>query len=97
MGQFIIISTSGYGYLTILKKEGENFIDLQNPKVKLYDKRITNKEKCAFIKSMEPLSNYYTQDGKRKKTFYKKRAIKEAEKYYENFLQKKLQNKKNNK
>ena len=97
LGNFIMISTAGFGYLTILRKDGESFIDLQNPKVKLYDRRITNKEKCTFIKSIEPLSNYYTQDGKRKTHFNKRDAIKEAEKHYEKFFQKKLQKEKNNK
>ena len=64
----------------IVKKEGEEFIDLQNPKIKLYDRRISNKEKCIFIKSMEPLSNYYTQDGKKKNTFTKRKILKEAKK-----------------
>lgn len=89
LGDIVMLSIAGYGYLTILRKDGERFIDLQNPKIKLYDKRITNKEKCAFIKRMEPLSNYYTQEGKKKSTFSKRKVLKEAEKHYENFFQKK--------
>ena len=95
-GNIFMMSIAGYGYLTILKKEGEKFIDLQNPKEKIYDRRITNKEKCVFIKKMEPLSNYYTQDGKKKNTFAKRAALKEAKKHYKSFFQKKLQIEKNN-
>ena len=83
LGNFIILSIPSFRYFTILKKDGYNFIDLQNPKVKLYDKRITTKEKCSYIQTIEPLSNYYTKDGKKKNNFSKKSAIKEAKKHYE--------------
>ena len=46
----------------VTKKDGEKFIDLQNPKIKLYDRRISNKEKCAFIFFLESFNIMFTRN-----------------------------------
>ena len=78
------MSRAGYGYSTILKKEGEKYIDLNDTKVEITTTRNPN-ETNYTIDYMEPLSRYYTGDGKRKKFFSNRQAIKIAETYYDEF------------
>lgn len=62
------------GYLTILKKNGENYIDLQNKDRVVTTKR--NKSTRSFvIYEIEPLSKHYTQDGRKINGFTRKKAI----------------------
>ena len=84
VGNFFSLSMAGYGYLTILKKEGEKYIDLNDTKVEITTTRNPN-ETNYTIDYMEPLSRYYTGDGKRKKFFSNRQAIKIAETYYDEF------------
>ena len=84
VGGFLTISIGGYGYTTILKKEGEKYIDLNDTKVEITTTRNPN-ETSYTIDYMEPLSRYYTGDGKRKKVFSNRQAIKIAETYYDEF------------
>ena len=56
------------GYLTILKKNGEDFIDLQN-KGRIVKQDIIPNEKCYAIYECEPLSKHYTQDGNKRNNF----------------------------
>lgn len=84
VGNFFSLSMAGYGYLTILKKEGEKYIDLNDTKVEITTTRNPN-ETSYTIDYMEPLSRYYTGDGKRKKFFSNRQAIKIAETYYDEF------------
>jgi len=64
------------GYLTILKKNGENYIDLQN------STRIVTPN---MIYKIDALNKYYTQDGKRK-SVSRKNAVKLGEQHYESLL-----------
>ena len=84
VGGLLKLSRAGYGYLTILKKEGEKYIDLNDTKVEITTTRNPN-ETNYTIDYMEPLSRYYTGDGKRKKFFSNRQAIKIAETYYDEF------------
>ena len=84
VGNFFSLSMAGYGYLTILKKDGEKYIDLNDPKKEITTTRNPN-ETSYTIDYMEPLSKYYTSDGKRKKVFSNRQAIKMAKTYYNYF------------
>ena len=84
VGGLLKLSRAGYGYSTILKKEGEKYIDLNDTKVEITTTRNPN-ETNYTIDYMEPLSRYYTSDGKRKKFFSNRQAIKIAETYYDEF------------
>ena len=84
VGGLLKLSRAGYGYSTILKKEGEKYIDLNDTKVEITTTRNPN-ETNYTIDYMEPLSRYYTGDGKRKKFFSNRQAIKIAETYYDEF------------
>lgn len=84
VGGLLKLSRAGYGYSTILKKEGEKYIDLNDTKVEITTTRNPN-ETNYTIDYMEPLSRYYTGDGKRKKFFSNRQAIKIAEAYYDEF------------
>ena len=69
-----------YGYATILKKAGENYIDLQNKDRVITNSLIPN-QKSYTIYEIEPLSRHYTQDGRRKNTFTRKKALNAHEQY----------------
>ena len=81
---FIVSICSATEYSTILKKEGEKYIDLNDTKKEITTTRNPNKTSYT-IDYMEPLSRYYTGDGKRKKFFSNRQAIKIAETYYDEF------------
>ena len=52
----MLMEASGYGYLTIVRKNGDKFIDLQDPSIKLIkpgDSKIIGYK----IEYMEPLNN----------------------------------------
>ena len=68
------------GYLTILKKNGENYIDLQN-KDRIVTTTRNAYEKSYVIYEIEPLSKHYTQDGKNINNFTRKKAINASQKY----------------
>ena len=84
VGNFFSLSMAGYGYSPILKKEGEKYIDLNDTNREISTTRNPN-ETSYTIDYMEPLSRYYTGDGKRKKFFSNRQAIKIAETYYDEF------------
>ena len=84
IGGILTISIGGYGYTTILKREKEKYIDLNNPKAEITTTRDPFKA-SYIIDYMEPLSKYYTSDGKRKQIFSNRQAIKMAETYYDEF------------
>ena len=70
----------GFGYITIVKKEEDKYIDLQNPKRKLVTKSDLN-ETSYIIEYIEPLSKYYkNKEGKSK--LCKRKTLKLAENYY---------------
>lgn len=71
---------SSYGYLTILKKSGESYIDLQNMTRVVTTTRDPMKTSYVIYKK-EPLSNHYTQEGK-KTTFTRKNAVNVGSQYY---------------
>ena len=83
-GGILKVSIGGYGYSTILKKEGEKYIDLNDTKKEITTTRNPNKTSYT-IDYMEPLSKYYDGDGKRKQIFSNRQAIKMAETYYDEF------------
>ena len=84
VGGLLKLSRAGYGYSTILKKEGEKYIDLNDTKKEITTTRNPNKTSYT-IDYMEPLSKYYDGDGKRKQIFSNRQAIKMAETYYDEF------------
>ncbi len=91
VGGVLMMGMSGYGYWTILKKTGEDkFIDLQNPERQISavrDSRITS----YTIGYMEPLGNYYEQDGKKREVFSRRQAIKEARNHYNDIHKKEFE------
>ena len=68
------------GYLTILKKNGENFVDLQN-KGRIVNQTITANQKCYVVYEIEALSKHYTQEGKKKNNFTRKKALNASQRY----------------
>ena len=84
VGGLLKLSRAGYGYSTILKKEGEKYIDLNDTKREITTTRDPLKTSYT-IDYMEPLSKYYDGDGKRKQFFSNRQAIKIAETYYDEF------------
>lgn len=74
----------GYSYITILNKEGDKFIDLQNPEVKLLFEE-NSKQTSYVIEYMEPLNKYYTQDGINKNKVGKRKSLKIAKKNSKKF------------
>lgn len=76
------IKQTGYRYSTILLKDGEKFIDLQDNSIKI-DTTRNPKVTSYVIEYMEPLSKYYTQKGKKKNTLSKRKALKKGKQYYE--------------
>jgi len=76
-------NTSQYtsvGYLTILKKNSENYIDLQN-KDRIVTTTRSENARSFVIYEIEPLSKHYTQDGRKIKNFTRKKAINASQKY----------------
>ncbi len=75
------IGPSSYDYLTILKKVSEDkFIDLQNPRYLI--SRVRNSKMISYIINyIEPFGNYYTQDGRKRTMFSKRRAIRASQNY----------------
>lgn len=80
-GGILMMGIAGYGYLTILRKDGDKYIDLQDMSRKISTTR-DSRTTSYTIDYIEPLSKYYTQEGKKKDTFSKRKAIMEAKKYY---------------
>lgn len=74
-------NTGGYGYLTILKKSGKNYIDLQNMN-RIVTETSNPNEISYVIYRKEPLSNHYTQSGNKKVAFTRKTAISVGSQYY---------------
>lgn len=71
----------GYKYLTIVKKDNDTYIDLQYMSRTM--NAIRNPKTINYkIEYMQPLSKYYTQDGRRKQTFSKRKALLAAKEYY---------------
>ena len=83
IGGILQISQTKYGYVTILKKKKDKYIDLQNG-VTMMETRNPNKLSHT-IDYMEPLSKYYTQDGTKKITLSNKEAIELSLEYFEEF------------
>lgn len=74
---------AGYGYITILKNDGEHYIDLQDkyleiPSVDSYGRRYT-------INYMETLSNYYSQQNGKKMILSRRKSISIAKQYINDF------------
>ena len=74
----------GYGYTTVLRKLGEEYIDLQRPKRQLVTERNLD-ETSYIIEYIEPLSKYYDQNGKKKEYITKKQSINLISKNYNKF------------
>lgn len=81
IGGILRMGISGYGYVTVLRQDGDKYIDLENTSRKITTTR-NPKTISHTIDYMVPLSKYYTQEGKRKKKFSKREALVEAQKYY---------------
>ena len=72
-----------YDYVTILRKEKDKYVDLQNGSTMM--DTIDPNKLSHTIDYMEPLSKYYNKDGKKKDTLSKKEAIGLSFKYYKEF------------
>lgn len=83
----IMMGIAGYGYLTILKKEDDKYIDLCNRKVKISEERDSNKT-SYIIDYIEPFNEYYNLDGDNLKMLSKRKVLTEAKKYYDDMHQK---------
>ena len=87
-----------YDYLTVLQKDNDKYIDLQD-----ISRKITNVgesdnksvRKSYTINYAEPLSKYYTQDG-RKKVISKRKALIKAKKMNQEYQIQQAQEQKNN-
>lgn len=73
-------------YMTILKKEGNTYFDLQYIDVKINKKNYPMVVSYT-IEHIEPLSKYYNKDGKKKDILTRGQAIKTGGLYIENFCQ----------
>lgn len=83
-GDTLIKGNPGYQYLTVVRKDGKQYIDLQNKSKKIttiIDSKVTSRT----IEYLEPLSKYYTQDGEKIEPFTRRQAIKIAAPYYNEF------------
>lgn len=76
-------------YTTIIRKIDDHYIDLAHPEIKISQFKST-RITTYTVGYKEPLSNYYTQDGKSKQTFSRRKALKEGKKHYMEFYQKRL-------
>ena len=83
IGGILEIATAGYGYVTILRKDKDKYIDLQDGSTMM--DTIDPNKLSHTIDYMEPLSKYYNKDGKKKDTLSKKEAIGLSLKYYKEF------------
>lgn len=72
---------AGYGYWTILAKQGDKFIDLNDISINITTVKDPTTTSYT-IDYIEPLSKYYNPDGERKTFFSKQEALKEADKHY---------------
>lgn len=93
IGGILLEKEGGYGYITVVRviehDDQTSYIDLANPERPIGKSR--NSSSTSYIlEYTEPLSDYYTQDGKRKQTFSRRSALKEGEKHYNEFHQKRL-------
>ena len=77
-------SIARYKYFTIFYKRGNNYIDLKNNKI------LSNDMASYEMDFFEPLSNYYTLEGKGKNNLNKKEAIEESKKYFKTIYKKKI-------
>lgn len=82
IGGIFFESTAGYGYLTILRKLSEDsYVDLKDMKP---IGTVRNPHTTSYtIDYVEPLSDYYTQDGKKKDIFSRRQAVREAKNHYD--------------
>lgn len=81
-GGLLSVTELGYEYSTVLLKVDSKYIDLQNPSLKITNERDPYKVSCT-VAHIEPLSNYYNQDGTKKISV--KKCITKAKKYYKTF------------
>lgn len=63
----------GYTYQTVVKKNGNKYIDLKNPSAIITEEKNKNGISCT-INNVEPVSEYY-DEGDRKKIFIWKKKI----------------------
>ncbi len=91
VGNMLVMGISGYGYTTILRKVGDKYIDLENMHRNISHTRDLNTISYV-VNYTEPLSKYYTQNGKKKKTFSRRKALLEARQYYGNIYYNQLLN-----
>lgn len=86
IGGMLQMGFTGYGYVTVVRKQDDHYIDLKNE-----SKKITTTHDPSTISYsigyMQPFSKYYEGKGRKKVTFTKQRALKEAERYYAIFHQ----------
>ena len=80
-GGIEMMGPNGYKYLTIIRKDNDTYIDLQHMSrimTTAKNSQITNYR----VEYTQPLSKYYTQDGRKKQIFSKRKALLAAKEYY---------------
>lgn len=70
IGGVFQMGETGYGYSTVLLKEGDKFIDLNNPSFKITTTRDPNKTSCV-ISWMDSFSHYFIPNESKKKHLQK--------------------------
>jgi len=85
IGGIFQIGLAGYGYLTVLYKKNDEYFDLSDMSRKIVLARDPSTVSCvaAYLK---PFTDYYSQ-GEDRKTFSRRKALAEANEYYDAFHQ----------
>lgn len=78
------IGSNDYGYLTIVLKKGNEYIDLNNPSYKVVDKEQRRNGNYIIIYK-EPFSKYYIKCQNQNRTISKRKVVLEAHNYYQEF------------
>ena len=89
VGGILLSGVSGYGYITILKKEDKHYIDLQNKFLEVPS--VDSNGKKYTINYMEPLSKYYSQQNSNQSVLSRRKSISIAKKYINDFHQSHLE------
>lgn len=87
----LFFGTCGYGYITVLYKNKDKYIDLSNTKIifPCDSKKNNTVYRASYV---EPLSKYYNQDGSKKNSLGKRKSLKIAERYFDRFHENHLNN-----
>ncbi len=85
LGQIFQLEISGYGYTTVLKKEGDHYNDLINKGIRIEERPKDSTSARRTIDYMEPLHDYFQTDAMKKDTIHERKILKKAKEYYPQF------------